>query len=138
MSQKPHRIIPSCDSLIYDLNVKAEQNHVAVFDNVFLAFHTNDTFLLGGSKTSVVKKILIVDNFCFDETTFKVCMDLAGSLWGFCTFLNRPCTALIFAGSKETDQTKQAVACCYQFVKTAGGNTQVFQVFLLLIVIKVS
>ena len=138
MFEKPHCIIPSCGSLIYDLNVKAEQNYVAVFNNVFLAFHTNDTFLLGGSKTSVVKKILIVDNFCFDETTFKVCMDLAGCLRCFGTFLDGPCTTLIFAGCKETDQAEKTIACCNQFVKTTGGNTQILQVFFLLIIVEIS
>ena len=65
-------------------------------------------------------------------------MNLTCGLRCLSAFLDCPGTTFILTCCQEANQSQKAVACSHQFVKTAGGNTKVFQVFLLLIIIQVS
>ena len=61
-------------------------------------------------------------------------MDLSGCLWCLGSFFNGPCTALIFAGCQETDQSQQTVTCRYQLIQTTGWNAEVIKIFLFLFI----
>ena len=86
--------------------IETKKNNISVFHDIIFSFHTDDAFFSRSGKASVIEKILIVDYLSLDESTLKIRMNLAGSLWSLGSFLDRPCAALILTGCQETDKTK--------------------------------
>src|SRR5579863_6078495 len=63
-------------------NVELEEHHVAVLDDVFLAFHAVQAFFAGGRHGTAFHEIVVGDGFGLDKPALEVTVDDAGGFRG--------------------------------------------------------
>ena len=100
-------------------DVETEQRNVAILHDVVFAFAANQTLLLACGHGAQLLQRFKGHDLRTDKALFKVGVDLAGSLRRFGTFLDRPSTAFIFAGSQEGNQSQQTIERGNQTIQTA-------------------
>ena len=64
----------------YESNIKPELYYVPVLHYVVLAFQADQPFFPGRNFAAAFYQIVIRNNFRFDKTFFKICMDLSRCL----------------------------------------------------------
>ena len=79
------------------LDVEAELNDVAVFDDVFFAFDAELAGFFGFHLGSQFDEVVVVDDFGCDKAALKVSMNDAGSLRCFRAFADGPGTGFLLA-----------------------------------------
>ncbi len=89
-------------------------HHVAVLDDVFLAFKAERAFGAGRGFGAGCKQVVPANGFGADEMVLQVGVDGSGSLRRFGADGHGPGAALIFAGGEETDQAEKLVALADQ------------------------
>src|SRR5674476_1541388 len=91
------------------LHVELEQQHVAVFDDVFLAFHPVEAFFARGGDGTAFHQIFVGHGFGLDETAFEIGVNHAGGFWRSVANVNGPGTHFFFAGREIGSQTEQMI-----------------------------
>src|SRR5674476_1019647 len=89
------------------LHVELEQQHVAVFHDVFLAFHPVEAFFARGGDGTEFHQIVVGDGFGLDEAAFKIGMNHARRLGRGVADVNRPGADFLFARREIRPQTEQ-------------------------------
>ena len=79
-------------SLLWRLHVKTEVHHVAIFDDVFLAFQTPFTRFLGTGLTFELDEVVVRDHLGTNKAFFEVGVDHTGGLRGGSTYFYSPGT----------------------------------------------
>ena len=74
----------------HSLDVKSEQDDVAVFNDIVAAFLTHFTGFFGADLAVTANIIVKGDDFSADKAAFKIGMDYGGGLWGFHARRDRP------------------------------------------------
>src|SRR5471032_1119327 len=92
------------------LYVETEVHHVAIFDDVFLAFKAPLTGFLGTGFTLVLNEVVVGDDFGTDEAFFEVGVDHAGSLWRGSADLDGPGADFFDTGGEVSLQVQHFVA----------------------------
>ena len=88
------------------LDVKPEQNYVAVFDNVIAAFLAHFTGVFAGYFTAEAGKIIIGNGFSADEAFLEIGMNDPGGSWCFGCGLDGPGARFLGASRKICNQPK--------------------------------
>ena len=89
-------------------------DHVAVFDDVFLAFQTPFTGILGTLLALVLDKVVIADDFGTNKALFEVGMDNTGRLRSGCADLDGPGTYLFYTGGEIASiRTPTSASTCW-------------------------
>lgn len=109
------------------LNVKAEEDHVAVFENVIFAFASYFAFFFGGVVVAAFEQRFPIDYFGADEAFFEVRMDFARGLRGFCSVFYRPGAGFLFAGGEIAYKPEQFIRSLYETIESAFGKTELFE-----------
>ncbi len=84
-------------------------HHVAIFDDVILAFQTPLAGFLGAALTLVLDEIVIGHDFGTDEAFLEVGVDHPGRLWGGGAYAHGPGTYFLHAGREVGLQVQQLV-----------------------------
>ena len=87
-----------------------ENGHVAVAEDVFLAFDAVFTGISRGGGAAEADEVFVGNDFGLDEVFLEIAMNHAGGLGGFPAFLDRPAADLFFAGGEVGLQTEEGVA----------------------------
>src|SRR5438093_4526284 len=88
----------------------AEIDHVAVLDDVFLAFQPELAVIAARGKRAARQQVLVADDFRADEAPLDVGVDLARVRLRRRPARNRPGPALVVADGEERDVPQQIVA----------------------------
>ena len=80
------------------LYVEEEFDDIAVLHNIFFAFALHKAFFFCCVPGTKSDKVVVFDDFCADESFFKVGMDCAGSFGSFGAFFDGPGATFLFAG----------------------------------------
>ena len=91
---------PSSSRTARGLHVEPEQDDIAVLDDVFLAFGTDQPLLPGGGHGAAGHEIVVSDHFRADKAALKVGVDLAGGLGCLSPLGDGPGPALVLAGGQ--------------------------------------
>src|SRR5271154_3359939 len=71
-------------------HIELEQHHVAVLDDVLLAFHAVEPLLAGGGDRAAAQEIIVGDGLGLDEAALEIRMDHAGGFRRGVARVNRP------------------------------------------------
>src|SRR3989338_7376955 len=85
------------------LHIKPKMHHIPVLDDVIFAFLPEEAAVAGPGIAAAVKQDFPVDDFGFDKAAFKVRMNHACGLRGFCAGLASPGFGFFWPGSDESD-----------------------------------
>ena len=88
------------------LDVEAEQQDVAVLDDIFLAFRAHLARVLGAGLAAERDEIVVGDGFGADEPALEVGVDLARGLGRLGAFVDRPGARFLGPGGVESDQAQ--------------------------------
>ena len=91
-------------------DVEAEQHHVAVLDDIFLAFGAHLAGLLRSRLAAEADEILIGDGLGADEAALEIGVDDPGRLRRLRAVLDRPGAGFLGAGGEEGDEVEEVVA----------------------------
>src|ERR1041385_703519 len=91
------------------LHIKLKQQHVAVLDHVFLAFHAVEALFAGGGDRAAVHQVVVGDGFGLDEAALEIAVNDAGGLWRRVAGVDRPGADLLFAGGEVGAQAEQMI-----------------------------
>src|SRR5690606_29919608 len=89
------------------LNVEEEIDHVAVFDDIGLAFASERTALLRFGEAAGIDQVLVADDLSTDEPALDVRVDRTGGLDRLRPPPNRPCPALVWTDGEERHEPEQ-------------------------------
>src|SRR5664279_5325685 len=90
--------------------VEAEQQDVAILDDVVLAFDAQFSGFARARFTVTGNVIVVRDRFTGNEATFEVFVDDGGSLWRFGTLGDSPCPRLFRTAGEIGHQPQQIVS----------------------------
>ena len=129
--KKISRVQPSRSTLhcFYRLYIEAEENHVSVGDDVFLAFTADKTFFLGGIHVAAGDQIIKCHDLRANESALEIAVNFACCLRCLGTAADRPGAYFLRAGSQIADQTEQGIARLDQTVQAALFNAEFCQEF---------
>ena len=86
-------------------NTKTEEYDVAVLDDIFFAFQSNETLFLSHAITTSTYQIVIVDYLGPDEAAFHIRVDNTSGPERWNAFFDRPDPRFLFIGGEEGNQT---------------------------------
>ena len=72
---------------MFESDVEAEQNNIAVLHHILLALGTDKALFTGSGQRAELDEVLVVDDLGTDEAELEVGVDLAGSLRRLCACL---------------------------------------------------
>src|SRR5690606_23479158 len=91
-------------------HVETEVDHIAVFDDVFLAFDAQFPGILALGFTAVTQQVLPPDDLSFDEPALEVTVNHAGGFRCSRALTHRPCAHFFLPGGEVRLQTEQLVS----------------------------
>src|SRR5579863_1542080 len=117
----------SCSPSSNARSTVADDENVAVFDDVVFALEAELAFVAGAAIAAEVDQRLPVDHFGADELLFEIGVDGAGGLHGRTVLGNGPGPAFVFAGSEKAHQSEQRVgsgdqALQARFLQSVAGE----------------
>src|SRR3990167_511410 len=109
------------------LDVEQEVHHVAILDNVFLAFCAHLARILGALLTLVLDEIVKRDGLGTDETTLEIAVDHACGLRGGIAHVDGPGAHFLHARGEVGLQAQQLEAGADQSVEARLALTHLGQ-----------
>ena len=101
------------------LYVESEEYHVAVLDDVILAFASYLAVLFGSHVRTALEQSLPIDYLRADKSSFEVAVNLACRLRSFRASGNLPRSRFFLSRRKLADKSQQIVTSGYKLVQTA-------------------
>ena len=111
-------------------DVELEQQHVAVFHDVFLAFHAIEAFFARGGDGTAFHQIVVGDGFGFDEAALEIGVNDAGRFGRGVARVNRPGADFLFAGGEIRPQAEQMIRGADQRADAGFVDAEFLQKFL--------
>jgi len=111
------------------LSVKLEQHHIAVLDDIFLAFIAGLAGFLGRDFAAKRDEIVIGDGLGADEAALEIGMDDAGRLRGLVALVDGPGTAFLGTDSEIGLQAQKIVSFADQAIKARLVQAEAFEIF---------
>jgi hypothetical protein len=109
------------------LDVELEQQHVAVLDDVFLAFHPVEALLARGGHRAAFHEVVVGHGLGLDEPALEVGVDDAGRLRRGVAGVNRPRAHFLLAGGEVRPQAEQVVGGADQRADAALLHAQLLR-----------
>src|ERR1017187_137006 len=91
------------------LHIELEQHHVAVFDDVFLAFHAVKAFLARGGDGTEVHQIVVSHGLGLDKTAREIRVDHPGGFRRGVADVNGPGADFLLARREIRPQAEQMI-----------------------------
>ena len=108
-----------------DLDVEFKEQDVAVLDDVFLTFRTEQALFFYGLFAAESEKVVAAVAIGLDEAALKIGVDDTGCAWGLGAAHDGPGADLLHAGRKVGDQVQQPVTGVDEPVETGFGEAEV-------------
>ena len=100
-------------------------HHIAVLDDVFLAFEAHLARFLGALFAVIGDEILIADHFGADEAFFKIGMNDTGCLRRGIAFVDGPGADFFDTGGEVGLQSEQFITRAHQTIQPGFFEVQV-------------
>ena len=91
-------------------DVEAEQHHVAVLNDIILAFRPHLAGVARSRFAAEIDEVFVGDGLGADEAALEVGVNLSGRLRRLCTAVRRLGARFLWTGGEEGDEAKQLVA----------------------------
>lgn len=105
-----HPSLPRPGAVCSSSHIEAEQRHIAILHDIFLALAAHKPLFPAGGHASCGHQVFKGNNLRTDESPLKVRMNLSSGLGSLCPAANRPGPALIRPRRQEGDQPQQVIA----------------------------
>jgi len=124
--------------LITRLNIKPEVHHIAILDDIVLAFQPPFPGLFGTVFAFVVDEIVIANDFGADKAFFKISVDHRSGLRGGCAHLDGPGTNFLHACGEIGLQVQEVIRGADDAVKAGFAQSKIGQKFIAVGIVKLA